>query len=90
MAEKHPMGSPPQPGPPGPASSPTARAGPRGTAPRVMLLSVWTGDDAAWRARLVLPDARAHEFASPFELARFLAQPPMPPAAPGAASPGLR
>lgn len=41
--------------------------------PRVMLLSVWQDDLAAWHARVVMPDAQAHEFTSPFELAQFLA-----------------
>ncbi len=44
--------------------------------PRVMLLSVWSAAGQAWHARLVAPDAAVHDFGSPFELARFLAQPP--------------
>jgi hypothetical protein len=38
-----------------------------------MLLSVWQDDLAAWHARVVMPDAQAHEFTNPFELAQFLA-----------------
>ena len=45
-------------------------------APRLMLLSLWATPGQPWHARLVAPDATAHEFTSPFELARFLAQPP--------------
>lgn len=52
---------------------PCARAAP---SPRVMLLSLWVGPGQAWHARLVAPDAAVHEFCSPFELARFLAQLP--------------
>ena len=44
--------------------------------PTVMLLSLWSASAAGWHARLVAPDASVHEFTSPFELARFLAQPP--------------
>lgn len=44
-------------------------------APRVMLLSVWGDAGQRWLARVVMPDARVHEFDSPFALARFLAQP---------------
>lgn len=47
---------------------------PAADAPRVMLLSVWAVPGVVWHARLVEADARAHEFNSPFELARFLAQ----------------
>lgn len=43
--------------------------------PRVMLLSVWAPGGAAWHASLIGADACVHEFDSPFELARFLAQP---------------
>jgi hypothetical protein len=42
-------------------------------APTVMLLTVWTDASRGWQARIVMPDARAQEFASPFALARFLA-----------------
>jgi len=45
------------------------------TATRIMLLSVWCTSGEEWHARLVAPDATTHEFASPFELARFLSQP---------------
>lgn len=41
----------------------------------VMLLSLWGPPAAPWHARLVGADARVHEFDSPFELARFVAQP---------------
>jgi hypothetical protein len=44
--------------------------------PTVMLLSLWSTSGADWHARLVAPDASVHDFTSPFELARFLAQPP--------------
>ena len=44
----------------------------------VLLLSLWARDGVHWRVRLVGPDARVHEFDSPFELARFLAQTPRP------------
>lgn len=56
---------------PAPASSAAARA-----AAKVMLLSVWAedGPGAAWHARLVLPDAQAIEFSSPFALAQYLNQ----------------
>lgn len=54
-----------------------------GAPPQVMLLSVWLDAGAAWHARLVTADARAHEFTSPFALAQFLGQPlrlgPPPP-----------
>jgi hypothetical protein len=43
--------------------------------PTVMLLSLWSAGGAGWHARLVGLDASVHEFTSPFELARFLAQP---------------
>lgn len=39
-----------------------------------MQLRVWLDADAAWRARLVMPDAQVHEFSSPFALARHLAR----------------
>jgi hypothetical protein len=44
--------------------------------PTVMLLSLWSAGGGDWHARLVALDASVHEFTSPFELARFLAQPP--------------
>jgi hypothetical protein len=56
---------------------------------RVMLLSLWVNDGAAWHARLVGTDAAVHDFTSPFELARFLAHPPQP-AAPPVPGSGLR
>jgi hypothetical protein len=63
-------------------------------APWVMLLSVWPGTDAAstagWHARIVLPDARTREFASPFELAQFVGRALRHPSDPGQGSGGLR
>jgi hypothetical protein len=46
-------------------------------------LTVWTHGESGWHARIVAPDASEHEFASPFELARYLAHPASPPARPG-------
>jgi len=43
-------------------------------------LTVWPAGGTGWRARVIAPDASEHEFASPFELARYLA---WPVAAPG-------
>lgn len=43
-------------------------------------LTVWLGGEAGWHARVVAPDASEHEFASPFELARYLAWPGLPAA----------
>lgn len=57
-------------------SASPAEPGPGPVPPSVMLLSVWQGQDANWHARVVLPDAAAHEFDSPFELARFLSRLP--------------
>ena len=51
-------------------------APPAAPAPTVMLLSLYSTTGAGWHARLVAPDASVHDFTSPFELARFLAQPP--------------
>lgn len=85
--------------PTGPASRPSSLdaslpGGPSparpGTAPRVMLLSVWTSADATWHARLVMPDAQTHEFASPFELSRFLSQMPATPLVQTSPPQGLR
>jgi len=42
------------------------------------LLTVWSPRPGAFSARLVLDDGTLHDFDSPFELARFLAQPPPP------------
>lgn len=62
---------------PNPTPAPGAAAT---AAPKVMLLSVWAdagggaGAGAAWHARVVLPDARAIEFSSPFALAQYLNQ----------------
>lgn len=50
------------------------KAAPAAPPSRVMLLSVWAGTAQPWHARIVLPDARALEFSSPFELARYLGQ----------------
>lgn len=49
-------------------------AAPAPAPPCVMLLSVWGGRAGPWHARIVLPDARALDFSSPFELARYLGQ----------------
>jgi len=49
-------------------------------APVVMLLSLWCYAGEPWRARVVDGEARAHEFDSPFELARYLCAPLPPPA----------
>jgi len=46
----------------------------------VMLLTLWAPPAARWHARLVETDAQVHEFESPFELARFLAQAASPSA----------
>ena len=45
-------------------------------------LVVWTSPSAGWRARVTGRDAVEHEFRSPFELARFVAWPADPGAAP--------
>ena len=63
-------------------------------APWVMLLSVWPGVEGGtmggWHARVVLPDARTHEFDSPFELAQFLSRAGPAPALSKLGSRGLR
>lgn len=57
----------------------------------VMLLSLWAPPGAPWHARLVGADAHVHDFDSPFELARFVAQAASaPPAASATPAPGLR
>ena len=56
--------------------------------PRVMLLSVWLDTAAVWHARVVTPDAQAHEFTSPFDLAQFLCRSVRAP--PRAGDAGLR
>ncbi len=61
----------------------------------VMLLSLWAPPGAPWHARLVGDDAQVHEFDSPFELARFVAQaavtpPPSPLPAEDPRQGGLR
>lgn len=38
-------------------------------------LTVWLDGETGWHARIVAPDASEHEFASPFELARYVAWP---------------
>ena len=52
-------------------------AGPREGAERQVQLTVTLGTPGSsrWRAHVVMADARVVEFASPFELARFLAWP---------------
>jgi hypothetical protein len=54
--------------------SPQPPANPCATPSCVMLLSLWAPPAAPWHARLVGADAHVHEFDSPFELARFVAQ----------------
>jgi hypothetical protein len=54
--------------------------------PQVMLLSVWLDTMAGWHARVVTPDARAHEFTSPFDLAQFLSRRLQPQPRPGRGS----
>jgi hypothetical protein len=72
----------------------TTRPPAAATAPWVMLLSVWPGAEAGttagWHARIVLPDARTREFASPFELAQFLSRVLRPPTDAGPGCGGLR
>lgn len=55
-----------------------------------MRLTVWSGPDQSWHARLVLANAIAHEFTSPFELARFLTQLGQKPTARAQGRGGLR
>jgi len=43
-------------------------------------LTVWLASGSGWHARVVAPDTTEHEFASPFELARYLAWPHAVPA----------
>lgn len=43
-------------------------------------LTVWPGGEAGWHARVIAPDTTELEFASPFELARYLAWPCSPAA----------
>lgn len=45
-------------------------------------LTVWCLAGSGWRARVISADAAEREFASPFELARYLAW-PVPPIEPG-------
>lgn len=65
-------------------ATPTASVPP----PQVMLLSVWLDASAGWHSRVVLPDAQAHEFTSPFALVQFLGQTQRAP--PRGAAAGLR
>jgi hypothetical protein len=54
-----------------PASAPAAT--------RQLVLTVWSSPGGEFAARAVLADGSVHDFASPFELARFLAaRPPRP------------
>ena len=53
-----------------------------------LTLTVWAEPGNDWHARAVLADATTLEFASPFELARFLSWPAA--GAPRAADGGLR
>lgn len=71
--------------------SPQPSANPSTRPSCVMLLSLWAPPGAPWHARLMGADAQVHEFSSPFELARFVAQRSACPAAAGPVSnPGLR
>ena len=38
-------------------------------------LTVWPAGEEGWHARVVAPDHSEREFASPFELARYLTSP---------------
>lgn len=81
-------GLPAEPGAAGASGASNAALPEPGATPpdRVLLLSVWgsgvlgsgvPGSGAVhWHARLIGPDAQVHEFDSPFELVRFLSQPP--------------
>lgn len=82
---------------PVPPRAPADLMVPAGDSPaRVMQLRVWLDADDAWRASLVMPDARVHEFSSPFALARHLCRLLRPPSragrgdAGGLGGPGLR
>jgi len=67
-----------------PASSPS----PFGQAPVELRLVIWFDAGARWRARVSGSGIAEREFASPFELARFVAWPlALPPQGSG---PGLR
>jgi hypothetical protein len=68
-------------------TAPRDGARPTPPAPRVLQLALWAAPGVVWHARLVDADASVHEFDSPFELARFLAQ---APAAPPREGGGLR
>lgn len=71
--------------------SPPSTANPSAQPSSVMLLSLWAPPGAPWHARLMGADAQVHEFDSPFELARFVAQGSSSPATAGTApNPGLR
>ena len=71
--------------------NPLAPAAPCARPACVMLLSLWGPPAAPWHARLVGADAHVHEFDSPFELARFVAQPAcVSPAAADLPTRGLR
>lgn len=58
----------------------------RSPAPRQLLLTVWCPRPGEFAARALLADGSLRDFDSPFELARFLAQPLPPVVRP----PGLR
>lgn len=66
---------------------PVPQVEPARAPPRQFLLTVWWGAAGDFRARAVLADGSLRDFDSPFELARFLSQPPGPQAG---APPGLR
>jgi hypothetical protein len=63
-----------------PAGSPMNIPAPTPPATRQLLLSVWCPRVGEFSARVVLADGSLREFDSPFELVRFLAAPPVPPA----------
>ncbi len=75
---------------PQPAASPSSPSSP--SSPTcVLLLSLWAPPEAPWHARLVGADAQVHDFDSPFELARHVAQPACAgPAADAVPTRGLR
>jgi hypothetical protein len=56
--------------------NPTAMPEPAAAPTCVLLLSLWAPPAGPWHARLVGTDAHVHDFGSPFELARFVAQGP--------------
>jgi hypothetical protein len=55
-------------------------AAPAPPATRQVLLTVWCPRVGEFMARVVLADGSLRDFDCPFELVRFLATPPVPPA----------